>query len=90
VKYAVQWQRTALEQLAEIWLSASSNDRAAITAAARQIEDALQFDAHARGESRSKSWRIIFATPLAVRFEADPDQCVAKILRAWRYSTRRR
>jgi hypothetical protein len=79
-----------LDQLADIWLSASSNDRSAVTVAARQIENALQFDAHAQGESRSELWRIIFATPLAVRFEADPKTGVVKILRAWRYSKRKR
>jgi hypothetical protein len=88
LKYVVRWQPDALNDLATVWLSASSSDRAAITAAALEIERTLRFDAESKGESRSEAWRIVFSTPLAVRFEADPGTREVQIIHAWRFTVR--
>jgi len=38
VIYQVRWKRTAQEELADVWLSATSNDRDAVTLAAQNLD----------------------------------------------------
>jgi plasmid stabilization system protein ParE len=68
VTYVVEWTQNAREhQLATIWLAAT--DRRAVTAAAHLIDDLLQTNPAAQGESRGKSHRILLVKPLAVAYK---------------------
>jgi plasmid stabilization system protein ParE len=85
VKYRVRWKRSALEELADVWAKANSQDRRAITAAVHSIESELAAAAGDAGESRSGEERIIFEAPAAVLFEVRHDQNEVLVLQIWRY-----
>lgn len=85
MKFRIQWQPAARDELAEMWLAASSAVRRRITVAAREIENILKHEPHDAGESRSGEERIFFAAPLAVLFEIDENDQLVRILKAWRY-----
>jgi hypothetical protein len=69
--YEVRWLEVALNELAALWLAASSAERQAITAATHALEARLAHDPEQEGESRSGTSRITFAPPLAVWFRID-------------------
>ena len=83
--YHVRWKRTAQEELADVWLSATSDDREAVTRAARNLDEQLRLDAHDLGESRTGDERIVFGSPLAAVFEVDQQHSVVHVLQVWRY-----
>lgn len=86
MRYTVAWKPSAEQELAQAWLDAT--DRAAITAAANQIDMLLQVEPQEQGESRSGATRILFVPPLAAHFEVDEPQQYVDVLRVWQ--TRRR
>lgn len=65
----VIWKPEAEQELTRIWLS--SPVRSDITAAASLIEQTLQFDPHATGESRDTGVRIVVTALLGVRCYVD-------------------
>jgi plasmid stabilization system protein ParE len=67
MSFNVRWKRTAKDQLASIWITAT--DRAAVTTAAQQIDALLETNPASRGESRSGSLRVLDELPLAVVFK---------------------
>ena len=67
MKFTVLWSPTAEAELARLWNTAS--DRAAVTAAANQIDELLRNSAEDQGESRAGAWRILFVDPLVVCFD---------------------
>jgi hypothetical protein len=65
MNYAVQWTEEAERLLAAAWVA--SDDRAAVTAAARRIDERLGVDPFNQGESRDDfDVRIVFDRPLGV------------------------
>jgi hypothetical protein len=88
MRYTVLWTPTAENDLADLWLQGP--DRDAIRSAADTLDDLLRFDAHSRGESRYESLRVVLAAPLGVDIEVDQDNRTVRVLRAWRYESRRR
>lgn len=52
--YAVKWQPAARNELAELWMTASSERRRKITAAARDVDSALGHSPQDVGESREE------------------------------------
>jgi len=66
--YMVIWLRRALNELTTLWLNADSALRRAITAAANQIDKALQRNPENQGESRPDGERILFVGPLGILF----------------------
>jgi len=85
VIYHVRWKRTALEELADVWLSATSDNRDAVTRAAQNLDEQLRIDAHDLGESRPGDERIVFDSPLAAVFEVDQEHSVVRVLQVWLY-----
>ena len=79
MKYTVVWQRWAEDELTEIWLAASSDERASITEAANSIELFLRYDAYLVGESRSENTRIVIVSSLAVTFDVRHDDRIVDI-----------
>ena len=63
VMFRVEWLQSALDELAEVWTEADSPARQAITAAAHRIEQLLQSQPHAQGESRAEGQRCRRAAP---------------------------
>jgi hypothetical protein len=50
--FQVDWKKSALDELTEIWLKADSTQRLEITRASASIEQLLKFDPNNVGESR--------------------------------------
>jgi hypothetical protein len=84
VNYAVVWQPTAVNQLAELWSEA--DDRAALTRATDHIDAILADRPDDVGESRAGNRRLVIEPPIAVFYEVvEPDKLV-RVLRVqpWR------
>jgi hypothetical protein len=78
VKHTIIWSPEAEEELASLWVA--FEDRAAITAAANQLESRLQSDPASQGESRSGNARILFEPPLVVTYRVFGARHVVRIL----------
>jgi len=85
VRCRVDWQQSALDELATIWMRADTGQRAAVTEAAQAIDRSLQDHPDRKGESRPGGRRILFSAPLAVMFRVVPDDSCVRVLKAWRY-----
>jgi hypothetical protein len=67
MSYAVEWSRDAINQLAELWLSAT--DREAITRAQAEIDAALSSRPHGGAVHVSEGLYRLRAKPIQVMFE---------------------
>ena len=67
MSYTVIWLKSAQDDLATIWMSATNRD--AVTRAAQAIDFQLEIDPAAAGESRSGNDRIVMESPLVVFVE---------------------
>jgi hypothetical protein len=67
IKYMVSWDYRAEQDLAEVWVNAT--DRAAVSAASREIDKALAYDADRKGDPLSEGLRAINIGPLRAVFE---------------------
>ena len=67
MNYTVVWQPLPEQQLADNWVAAA--DRAAVTAAAHAIEQALRLDPTAVGESRAGVTRVMIHRPLVAFYD---------------------
>jgi hypothetical protein len=79
----VVWEETALDELASIWLLASSDEREQITAAAAQIDSRLRFNPAFQGESRPNERRVLYTPPLGVTFRVKDDDRLVNLLQVW-------
>jgi hypothetical protein len=79
MSFTVVWQRWAEDELAAIWLAASSDERAAITEAANLVDSILRKDPHLAGESRSGDSRIVIISPLAFTFDIRLDDRIVDV-----------
>ena len=87
--FRVKWRRTALDELADIWMQADSTERKAITAASQEIDRRLSRDPANQGESRSGGRRILFEPPLSVVFQLEADGQTVTVLRVRGLSRRK-
>jgi hypothetical protein len=85
--YRVDWLQTALDQLAEIWMSADAEMRQIITAASHQIDQELRVDPFRDSESRAEGRRVRFVAPLGLLFRVDG--LVVSALRVWLFRKRK-
>lgn len=69
MKYTVIWQPKALEELAELWVSAS--DPAGVTADSNRIDKVLERDPLSYGESRAGDDRLAFEGSLSSYFRVE-------------------
>ena len=75
MRYTVVWKPAAESQLAAIWNSSSL--RSAVTNAADSIDRALQNDPVLRGESYTRTTRILIEWPLVITYRVfEPDRLV--------------
>jgi len=78
--FRVRWKRSAVNDLARIWVAADSALRQAITAASYNVEFRLRVDPRNEGESRPGGRRITFEPPLAVTFCIGKDGRTVSVL----------
>lgn len=81
----IYWSETARRELADMWLSAGSDRRRAITAAAQSIDTHLAKDPESAGESRPENVRIFFAPPLGVLFRLEADGAIVHVVHVWQF-----
>lgn len=79
--FRVQWKHQALNQLTGIWLKAT--DQNAITVASHAIDQLLAQDPENQGESRPNRRRVMYASPLGVRYRVYPDRGLVRVLACW-------
>lgn len=80
MQFTVVWQEWAEDELTEIWLAASSDERAALTDSANLVDSILRLDPHLVGESRSGNTRIVIVPPLAFTFDVRHSDRVVDVL----------
>lgn len=86
--FRVQWQRSAVDELARLWLHENSAQRQAMTAAAHAIEQQLRKDPFGASESRPEGQRILLVSPLGVTFQIEADEQTISVLRVWIFRSR--
>jgi hypothetical protein len=69
-----------LEPLA-IWIAAT--DQNAVTAASHAIDQMLSNDPENEGESRPNGRRVVYSSPLGVRYRVDPNENRVRVLLCW-------
>lgn len=75
--FALVWENTALDQLAEAYVAADSAVRAQMAASVEALNTNLRDDPLAVGESRIGGFRVTFVPRLAVLFHvSEVDQTV--------------
>jgi hypothetical protein len=83
VRYFVQWERSALDELADIWVQADSALRRAVTVATQTLDSQLQTDPNGAGESRPGGRRIHFVGPLGVLYRVRDLGNLVQVLHVW-------
>jgi hypothetical protein len=83
VTYTVRWKRSALDQLAQLWLDAP--DRSQVTAAVAEIDRLLATRPYDESESRPDDIRILFSPPIGVFFEVKESTRIVYVLRVWSF-----
>jgi hypothetical protein len=86
--FDILWEESATNELALIWMTASSEDRARVTAATREIDRTLLGGPADAGESRSDGVRILHVLPLGILFDIDMPRRAVRVLQVWRVSRR--
>jgi hypothetical protein len=81
--FTVRWKRSALNELADLWVKADSAVRQSITAASQGIDQQLKDDPENQGESRSGDLRIFFLAPLGITYEVDNQTSTVYVLHVW-------
>lgn len=79
-RYGVKWRKSALDDLAEIWLQ--SADRDAVTRAAREIESRLENDPVSAGRELSEGLRSLTCQTLRVIFYVVEGTSIVRIVSA--------
>lgn len=79
----VEWQKQALDELAQIWTGSDSALRSALVDAANDIDRELLAAPETAGESRPGERRVLFAWPLGVAFKHDQAAQVVTVLHVW-------
>jgi hypothetical protein len=78
--YTVVWLPTAQNQLAELWMA--SANRAAITAAANEVDRLLRDDPETRGVDFYGD-RLLVVPPLQIVYSVRPDDRIVEVQQAW-------
>jgi hypothetical protein len=83
--FRVEWIQSALDDLMDLWISADTALRQAITAASHQIDQQLRADPFQASEGREADERVLFVDPLGVTIEVDQTNRVVWVLDVWCY-----
>lgn len=74
------WHDQALDDLADIWVRASRDERDEIERAVHETNRELADQPWTKGESRGPTTRLIVVDPLTIRFQVLPGTVTARIL----------
>jgi plasmid stabilization system protein ParE len=80
----VEWADAARDQLADIWVQATPDERDRIEQVVLAVERDLADDPYGVGEARGGRWRFVFRGPLSFWFEISPSGSrvrIGKVLR---------
>jgi hypothetical protein len=80
MRFTVVWTQDALNQLAGVWNRAT--DRAAVTAAAHQVDVLLQNDPDTQGMDFYGD-RYLIVPPLQIVFAVRPDDMTIEVQLVW-------
>lgn len=83
--FALIWWNAALDQLADVYVSATPAERARIAAAVDALNARLRADPLAEGESRSGGRRIAFIALAAIGFHVSEADRVVQVFSVKRY-----
>ena len=83
--FALIWMNRALEQLANVYVTATPEERERIAAAVDALNARLRSDPLSEGESRSGGFRITFPSLLSVLFHVSETDRVVHVARVMRY-----
>lgn len=72
------------DQLASIWMK-SEGQRGAVLQAAQMIDSQLERSPLEVGESREEGFRVLFASPLGVRYRVSRTDRLVVIVAFWSY-----
>ena len=86
--FTVRWRRSALNELAALWMNADADQRRDITAASQRIDQFLRANPEQHGESRSQGRRIMFIPPLGLTFHVNRQTALVLVLHVWRFRQR--
>jgi hypothetical protein len=78
MRFTVLWKSSAEMALASIWNS-SANQRA-VTIAADHIDQALRTEPVLRGETLSRTTRVMIERPLLVKYRVYEDDRIVRVL----------
>lgn len=81
MNYSVDSEIEARNELASVWMSASSLDRKAITAAQAEIDRLLAFDPISKGSLLSEGLYAINFPPLRVLFEVSEESRMVNVVK---------
>jgi hypothetical protein len=83
--YDVRWIKSAMAELADVWLRSDSTEHESITAATAEIDVLLKIAPSDVGESRVGKRRIGFVHPLAFTSDVEEENGKVRIAHVWRY-----
>ncbi|HUE73564.1 MAG TPA: hypothetical protein VMP01_21990 [Pirellulaceae bacterium] len=78
--FTVTWRLKADYELAERWVTADSEHRAAISAALAILEDALRHRPNHVGEPNAEAFRIAIAPPVTLHYRVREADRVVEVL----------
>ena len=79
MKYSLTWSKNAEDALGTAWLSASPDQREAITLATNAIERELKLRPNDVGESRPDGRRMVISLPVALTYQVYEDDRLVRV-----------
>jgi hypothetical protein len=83
--FALIWLRTVLDELADVYVAATAEERTRVAAAVEALNDRLRRDPLAEGESREGNLRNTFIPILAVTFHVSEKDRVVHVIGIQRF-----
>ena len=81
--FQVRWKRSALDEVAALWLQADVERRRAVAAAVQEINEQLRASPDVKGEVRPNNRRAHVVQRLAVLYRVDVGRSLVRILQVW-------
>jgi hypothetical protein len=81
--FRVRWKRSALDEMAGLWLPADAEQRLTLARAAQEVTEQLQIQADTKGEARPNNRRVVFVHHLGVLYRVDVGRSLVRILQVW-------
>ena len=79
--FDLTWSNTALDQLAEAYITSSAEDRVQMAAAVEALNTRLRADPLEVGESRAGAFRVVFVPRLAILFHVSEADRTVRVVR---------